>query len=158
LCINGNLSALHRQFIGNAGTKMETETSVHLNEIERDCVLRYGSLLAERLGENLVQIWLFGSAARDDMWPDRMPMHSDIDLLILSNRAVPQQVQEELLNETSPLFLECGRQIAPQFRTRSQFHAPKDARTRDFVARVRAEGRVLYEHNTQPLPESSDGV
>ena len=132
---------------------------VHLNETERDCVLRYGSLLAERLGENLVQIWLFGSAARDDMWPDWMPMHSDIDLLILSNRTISQQGQEALLNETYPLFLECGRQIAPQFRTRTQFHAPKDDRTSDFVDQIRAEGRVIYEHdNAQPLPESSDSA
>jgi predicted nucleotidyltransferase len=65
---------------------------VHLSETERDCVLRYVSLLAERLGENLVQIWFFGSAARGDMWPDWMPMHSDIDLLVLGNSPVLQEV------------------------------------------------------------------
>ncbi len=106
---------------------------IHLSETERDCTLRYVSLLAERLRENLVQIWLFGSAARGDMWSDRMPMHSDIDLLILSDGAVPQEVQEELQNETYPLFLECGRQISPQFRTLEQFRSLDDERTREFV-------------------------
>jgi predicted nucleotidyltransferase len=120
---------------------------VHLNETERDCVLRYVSLLAERLGENLLQIWLFGSAARGDMWPDFMPMHSDIDLLILSNRPVPQEVQEELVNDTYLLFLECGRQISPQFRTMAQYHSPGDERAREFVARVRSEGYLIYEHD-----------
>ena len=139
------------QLAMNAGRAL-----AHLNETERACVLRYGSLLAKRLGENLVQIWLFGSAARGDMWPDWMPMHSDIDLLILSNRSVPRRVQEELLNETYPLFLECGSQIAPQFRTMAEFHAPKDERTHEFFAQVRAEGQILYD--TQPYSESSDGT
>jgi len=119
-------------------------TLAHLSETERDGVLRYVSLLAERLGENLVQIWLYGSAARGDMWPDWMPMHSDVDLLILSNQPVPKEVQEELLNETYPLFLECDRQISPQFRTMAQFNTPEDERFREFVARVRAEGHVIY--------------
>lgn len=119
-------------------------TLAYLSETERDGVLRYVSLLAERLGENLVQIWLYGSAARGDMWPDWMPMHSDVDLLILSNQPVPKEVQEELLNETYPLFLECDRQISPQFRTMAQFNTPEDERFREFVARVRAEGHVIY--------------
>ena len=29
---------------------------------------------------------------------------------------VPEETQEELVNETYPLFLECGRQLSPQFR------------------------------------------
>ena len=120
---------------------------VHLNETERDCVLRYVSILAERLGENLVQIWLFGSTARGDMWPDWMSVHSDIDLLILSSRSVLPEVQEELVNETYPLFLECGRQISPQFRTMAQFHSPGDERTREFVAQVRSEGHVIYKND-----------
>jgi len=66
-----------------------SQALIHLSETERDCVLRYLSLLGERLGVNLVQVWLYGSAARGDMWPDWMPMHSDIDLLILSETPVP---------------------------------------------------------------------
>gem|GEM_PF-3997519 len=41
---------------------------IHLSEIERDCVLRYVSLLVERLGANLVRVYLFGSAARGDQF------------------------------------------------------------------------------------------
>jgi len=71
-------------------------------------------------------------------------MHSDIDLLILTDGILSEEVQEELLNETYPLFLECGRQIGPQFRRLAEFENPKDERARQFRANVEAEGLVLY--------------
>ena len=77
---------------------------------------RYCALLRERLGERLVEIRLVGSAGRGDMWPAHSPMHSDIDLLVVTRGEVPEEVQEELVNGTYPLFLECGRQMSPQFR------------------------------------------
>jgi hypothetical protein len=51
-----------------------------LNELERTCLHRYLDLLRERLGDALVRVVMFGSAARGDMWPSHSPMHSDIDL------------------------------------------------------------------------------
>lgn len=116
---------------------------IHLNETERQCVLRYISLLREQLAENLLEVWLFGSAARGDMWSDRSPMHSDIDLLILTRESVPDERQEQLLNETYELFLECGRQISPHFKTHAQFISPEDERARQFAERVQAEGRLI---------------
>jgi predicted nucleotidyltransferase len=77
---------------------------------------RYCALLRERLGDRLIGIRLFGSAARGEMWPAHSPMHSDIDLLVVTRGVIPEQTQEELVNETYPLFLECGRQLSPQFR------------------------------------------
>jgi predicted nucleotidyltransferase len=77
---------------------------------------RYCALLRERLGDRLIDIRLFGSAARGDMWPAHSPMHSDIDLLVVTRGVIPEQTQEELVNETYALFLECGRQLSPQFR------------------------------------------
>jgi hypothetical protein len=41
-------------------------------------------------------------------------MHSDIDLLILTCEPIVPEVREKLVNDTYPLFLECGRQIGPQ--------------------------------------------
>jgi len=79
-------------------------------------VERYRALLRERLGERLVEIRLFGSAARGDMWAAHWPMRSDIDLLVVTRGAIPEETQDELINETYPLFLECGRQLSPQFR------------------------------------------
>jgi predicted nucleotidyltransferase len=87
-----------------------------LTELERDCIGRYCALLRERLGERLVAIRLFGSAARGEMWPGHSPMHSDIDLLVVTRGAISEETQDELVNETYPLFLECGRQLSPQFR------------------------------------------
>jgi predicted nucleotidyltransferase len=77
---------------------------------------RYRALLRERLGERLVEIRLFDSAARGDMWAAHWPMHSDIDLLVVTRGAISEEMQDELVDETYPLFLECGRQLSPQFR------------------------------------------
>lgn len=114
----------------------------HLNDKERDCLQRYLSILSEKMADNLQQVWLYGSAARGDMWPKWWPMHSDIDILVLSTVPVPETVQEELVNETYPLFLECGRQISPQFRTIAQFQRPEE-KGREFAARVRAERQLI---------------
>src|SRR6476469_4329924 len=55
--------------------------------LERDCLLRYCTLLRERLGGSLLRLALFGSAARGDMWDAGSPMHSDIDLLVVTAEA-----------------------------------------------------------------------
>lgn len=89
----------------------------HLSPLERDCLLRYCALLRERLGGSLLRLVLFGSAARGDMWDAGSPMHSDIDLLVVTAEALPPETAEQLVNETYPLYLECGRQIGPQFRS-----------------------------------------
>ena len=123
------------------------ESLKHLSETERGCVLDYLEFLRERLAGNLIEIRLFGSAARGDMWPHHFPIHSDIDLLILTDETVSEALQEELLNETYPLFLECGRQIGPQFRTLAEFEKLKDDRPRQFRANVEAEGLVLYQRS-----------
>ncbi len=118
---------------------------INLNASERDCLLRFISLVMERLGEELCQIWVFGSTARGDMWPDHMPFHSDVDLLLLTRQPVSAELEEELLNETYPLFLECGRQISPQWRTMDWFQKPDNERAREFIARVTSEGQILFQ-------------
>jgi predicted nucleotidyltransferase len=116
----------------------------HLNSRERDCLQRFFALLRERLGAALVEVWLFGSAARGDMWPDRSPMHSDIDLLILTTAHPPKELCESLVDETYPFFLECGRQISPSVTTVDEFREPPNERLRDVYARVRSEGAVVF--------------
>jgi hypothetical protein len=63
---------------------------------------RYRALLRERLGERLVEIRLFGSAARGDMWAAHWPMHSDIDLLVVTRGAISEEMQDELVDEATP--------------------------------------------------------
>jgi ribosomal protein S18 acetylase RimI-like enzyme len=111
---------------------------------ERTCLARYLILLAERLGDDLISVRMFGSAARGDMWPASSPMHSDVDLLVLTRRAVPADVQEALLDETYPLYLECGRQLSPQFVPRARLDAPRDERDRAFFAQVAADGSDVW--------------
>jgi predicted nucleotidyltransferase len=117
----------------------------HLTGTERDCVTRYVSILVEHLGDEVRAIWLFGSAARGDMWSEWMPMNSDIDLLVLTRQPVSGEVADELINETYPLFLECGRQIAPQFRTMTDFHRPEGEQRAEFYRQVREHGVTIYE-------------
>ena len=86
-----------------------------LGETERDCLERYCALLRSRLGDELVAIRMFGSAARGDMWPAHSPMHSDVDLLVITRGEVLASTRDELVDETYPFFLECGRQFSPTF-------------------------------------------
>ena len=51
---------------------------------------------------------------------------------------------DALLNETYPLYLECGRQIAPQWRTLEQWAVPSEERATGFKNNVDIEGRTLY--------------
>ena len=115
-----------------------------LTAAERDCLARYCRLLAERLGDRLVDVRLFGSAARGDMWGAHAPMHSDVDLLVVTTEAVAEPEAEDLLNETYPLYLECGRQLSPHFFSSAHLAAPEDERTREFLARIAGEVRVVW--------------
>ena len=110
---------------------------------EWDCLLRYRRALADRLGEDLVEVRLFGSAARGEMWPLGSPMHSDLDLLVLTRSPVPEALRDELVGETYPLFLECGRQLSPQFLLESRFRAPDTEVLRDLASAVARDGLPL---------------
>lgn len=116
----------------------------HLDATERHCVRRYILALVARLGDNLVEARLFGSASRGDMWSSRFPINSDIDLLVLTRTMAPREIEEELINETYPLYLECGRQIAPQWRTIEEWSSPPDERAMAFKLRVDEDSRKLY--------------
>ena len=61
--------------------------------------MRYALLLAERLGDRLVEIRMFGSAARGDMWAASSPMHSDIDLLVITSQGISESEQEEFVEK-----------------------------------------------------------
>jgi len=86
-----------------------------LTDVERDCLDRYVQLLVERLGDELVEISIFGSVARDEAWPAGMPIRSDLDLYVETRAPLTEERKQELFDETYPLFLESGRQISPAF-------------------------------------------
>jgi hypothetical protein len=69
-------------------TADETNPLRHLNATEQDCVRRYGDGLRAQLGDNLGAVYLFGSAARGDMWSARFPIHSDINVVLLVQEAI----------------------------------------------------------------------
>jgi predicted nucleotidyltransferase len=111
---------------------------------ERACLDRYCALLRDRLGAALVEVRLFGSAARGDMWPAGSPMHSDVDLLVVTREAVDEAEAEALLDETYPLYLECGRQLSPHFFSERRLAAPEDDRTRAFLERIAPDAVTVW--------------
>jgi predicted nucleotidyltransferase len=114
-----------------------------LTATERDCLERYCALLAERLGDRLVVVRMFGSAARGDMWGAHSPMHSDIDLLVVTREPVPEAEQEDLGNETYPLYLGAGASSAAVF-SEQRLAAPDDERTREFMERIAGDVRGVW--------------
>ena len=115
-----------------------------LSPAERDCLDRYSNLLRERLGEGLVEILIFGSAARGDMWRAGSPMNSDIDLLVVTRDDVGEAEQDELVNETYPLYLRCGRQLSPHFFSERRLAAPENERTAEFLDRIGPEAVSVW--------------
>jgi predicted nucleotidyltransferase len=91
-----------------------------LTDVERDGIHRFVELLRDELGSAFEEAWLFGSAARGEMWAEFWPMRSDIDLLVVTAEELAPSRERELLELTYPLYLESGRQISPAFRTRDQ--------------------------------------
>lgn len=88
---------------------------------------------------------MFGSVARGESWPRGMPIRSDLDLLVICDTPLPEDRIEELVDATLPLFLECGRQLGPQFRTRAGLAEPKGAA---FLANVEREGITIYRRSS----------
>ena len=125
-----------------------------LTATERACLDRYVAAVRERLGGELVGVWVFGSVARGERWPAGMPIRSDLDLLVVTRSRVGAELEQELLDATLPLFLECGRQIGPQFRTLEWLAAPPDERTAQFLAEVRRDAVALWRdpRADAPLP------
>jgi predicted nucleotidyltransferase len=87
-----------------------------LAEAERSCLDRYLALLEETLGDQLLEIAVYGSVARGESWPRGIPIRSDLDLLVLTSKPMPKESVDALVEATMPLFLECGRQLGRSSR------------------------------------------
>ena len=120
------------------------EETPHLSSAERDCLARYVARLVDTLASELRSVWLFGSAARGDAWWPAMGIRSDIDILVVTATRLAEPLQEELVNATYPLFLECGRQIGPQFRTAAELEAEPPT---PFLENFRADAVLLWASN-----------
>lgn len=113
-----------------------------LSPVERSCLARYLDLVESTLASNLRRAVVFGSVARGESWPQGMPIRSDLDLLIVVQTAVAEEQIQQLLDATFPLYLECGRQISPQFRTEEQLQAD-DERASVFREHVARDGVTI---------------
>jgi predicted nucleotidyltransferase len=116
---------------------------VNLSETERDCLERYLRVLEEALGDELEEVWVFGSVARGESWPAGMRIRSDLDLLVVTRGILAGALEQELVDATYPLFLESGRQIGPTFWSRERLEHPPDERAQRFLANVRPEAIPL---------------
>lgn len=109
---------------------------------EQSCLSRYLALLSDKLEVNLVRVVVFGSVARAESWPRGMPIRSDLDLLVVTRSAIAPGAVQALLDATLPLYLECGRQISPQFRTADQLEA-EDGQTVTFREHIARDGITI---------------
>ena len=115
-----------------------------LTSVERDCLDRYLDLLRTTLRDDLIGIWVFGSVARAESWPQGMPIRSDLDLLVVTASEGDSSIQQDLLDATYPLFLESGRQIGPQFLPAARVREPKDDRTASFLEQLGREAVPVW--------------
>lgn len=53
------------------------------------------------------------------------------------------------MNETYPFYLECGRQLSPQFFSEERLAEPECERTRAFLERVEADAVTVWEAQLQ---------
>lgn len=116
-----------------------------LTETERSCLERYVELLVDTLGPNLVEVAVFGSVARGESWPRGMPIRSDLDLLVVTDEAVSREVAGSLVEATLPLFLESGRQIGPQFKSKAELVRQTSEREARFLEDVAREAVRIWE-------------
>lgn len=115
-----------------------------LRETELACLERYLDLLVQTLGKQLLEAFVYGSVARGESWPAGMPIRSDLDLLVVTDTAVPEDVVERLVDATMPLFLESGRQLGPMFRTADELARPKTDRAAEFLSQFRRDAIRIY--------------
>jgi hypothetical protein len=113
-----------------------------LNDAERACLARYCALLAERVrARRGVDVRVRGArghvAARFADALGRRPARRHA-------RRGPGGGPGGLLNETYPLYLECGRQLSPHFFSRGRLAAPVDDRTREFLRELGADAVVVW--------------
>jgi hypothetical protein len=54
--------------------------------------------------------------------------------------ALPPEAADWLVNETYPLYLECGRQIGPQFRSEGELSQPQGERAAVFAENLARDG------------------
>jgi predicted nucleotidyltransferase len=116
-----------------------------LSDTERSCLERYLDLLVETFGDRLLEVSVYGSVARGEPWPQGIPIRSDLDLMVLTSEPVRKEVENSLVDATMPLFLECGRQLGPAFKTPGELTHPKSEGAAEFFSQFRRDAIKLYD-------------
>jgi hypothetical protein len=73
-----------------------------------------------------------------------MGLRSDLDLLAVVSASLPGEAVQAAVDATYPLFLECGRQISPQFCTAAELDRPSTERKRMFVENFRRDAVLIW--------------
>lgn len=92
------------------------------------------------LGENIKEIYLFGSRCRDDWRPD-----SDYDILIVVDRK-DREFTSKLYEAVMDILIDTGRLISLKIFTASEFNRLKSIST-PFMHSVTKEGIRLGAHD-----------
>jgi predicted nucleotidyltransferase len=116
-------------------TKHESSLN-YLTKTEKRAVEQFAKLVRAALGENLIDIEIFGSKVRGDITKD-----SDIDILIVvKNRTI--DVMDKIAQFTSELNLEFNHFLSPVIFSEYEYKVNKDMAS-PFTLSIEREGVVL---------------
>lgn len=128
-----------------------TNTSIDLSkwnhlftQVELECLEDYIKNILGKVGDSILSIWLFGSAAENKRW--KIPtLRSDIDILILTKDEISRNSVDNMINDTYELFLKCGTQISPSFISIDEWNYPKRINP-EIVKRIKGKALLLWEN------------
>ncbi len=113
--------------------------------LSEDDVYRHYQIICERV-DIPVLYYNFPTHTHLALTPQQIAKVAQIGNIVGAKETIFKSGEvKELVDATYPLFLRCGRQISPQFRTLAEFHSPPNDRRREFFDRVRKEGHVIFE-------------
>jgi len=90
-------------------TKDQAQKAIH--QLKRN--------LCQRFGDDIIQLYLFGSVARGDFGPE-----SDIDILILFNAPLTREIEKAIMNVIFQIELDNDVVFGPMIESKSDWNTP----------------------------------
>jgi len=111
------------------------EKLVYLSDKEKEVIKSFVKELRERLGDNILEIRLFGSKVRGDFSKD-----SDVDIFILIKKK--NKIEDKISEIAADYFFETGIPLSPVIYSLFEYKKNKDLGS-FFFENVEKEGIIL---------------
>ncbi len=106
----------------------------YLNQVEEEAITKLKALLAQKLGNNLNSVLLYGSKARGDYSNE-----SDIDILVVTDTVTPD-VKDIIRDAVLDVQLEYSLPISVHIRSLDYFTTQQNNKLNLFIHNVEREG------------------